>query len=231
MCRRRLPARSWRISPRRDEMASRLGKGAASHPHARRRGPGADLNGRRIVVLGTRELGQSVRMLEARRQGYLLRLYRNPHAVVATYGFRSARNVCSRLQFVQTNTSLCFPKVRSAGLISLSRSSPPHMQRNEGGGSTSGRMRFPSHFGAREMRGTSLTSTRSTAQGALGPKGNVHRVGMVVFAVGLRACRVRLIPRTVSNYPRYTQHYQSQTPTERARHLTLAMVGRGRSTP
>ena len=41
-------------------------------------------------------------------------------------GFRSAKSVCSRLQFVQTNISLCFPKVRSAGSISLSRNSPPH---------------------------------------------------------------------------------------------------------
>src|SRR5680860_31353 len=72
--------------------------------------------------------------------GCVRRLYRNPHAVVATYGFRSARNVSSRLHFVQTNTSLCFPKVRSAGLISLSCNSPPHTQRNEGGGSTRGRM-------------------------------------------------------------------------------------------
>jgi hypothetical protein len=69
------------------------------------------------------------------------------HEAVATYGFRSARNFCSRLHFVQTNTSLCFPKVRSAGLLSLSRNSPPHTQRNEGGGSTRGRMWFPSHFG------------------------------------------------------------------------------------
>ena len=37
-----------------------------------------------------------------------------PHAV-DTYGFWSARNVCSRLQFVQTNISLCFPKVRATG--------------------------------------------------------------------------------------------------------------------
>ena len=43
----------------------------------------------------------------------------------ATYGFRSARNVCSRLQFVQTNISLCFPKVRSAGSISYSHYGRP----------------------------------------------------------------------------------------------------------
>ena len=38
-----------------------------------------------------------------------------PHAAEATYGFWSERNVCSRLQFVQTNISLCFPKVRATG--------------------------------------------------------------------------------------------------------------------
>jgi hypothetical protein len=63
------------------------------------------------------------------------------------YGSRSARNVCSRSQLVQTNISLCFPKLRSAASISLSCSSPPHMQRDEGGGSTRGRMGFPSELG------------------------------------------------------------------------------------
>ena len=67
-------------------------------------------------------------------------LSRAPYAVGGPYGFRSARNVCSRLQFVQTNISLCFAKVLAAGSISLSCSSPPHMQCKEGGGSTRGRM-------------------------------------------------------------------------------------------
>jgi hypothetical protein len=44
------------------------------------------------------------------------------------YGSRSARNVCSRSQLVQTNISLCFPKLRAAASISLSRSSPPQRQ-------------------------------------------------------------------------------------------------------
>ena len=69
-----------------------------------------------------------------------LNLWRAPHAVGGTYGFRSARNACSRLQFVQTNISLCCPRVWAAGSISLSHSSPPHVQRNDGGGSTRGRI-------------------------------------------------------------------------------------------
>ena len=69
-----------------------------------------------------------------------LMLWRAPHAAGDTYGFRSARNVCSRLQFAQTNVSLCFPKVPAAGSISLSCSSPPHKQCKEGGGSTRERM-------------------------------------------------------------------------------------------
>ena len=77
-------------------------------------------------------------------------LSRAPHAVGGPYGFRSARNVCSRLQFVQTNISLCFPKALAARSISLSCSSPPHRQCKVGGGSTRGRMLF---LHASEQRG------------------------------------------------------------------------------
>jgi hypothetical protein len=63
----------------------------------------------------------------------------------------TARNVRSRLQSVQTSISLCFLKVPAVS-ISLSRSSPPHVQRNEGGGSTRGRT-FSSRCGAGEMCG------------------------------------------------------------------------------
>ena len=82
----------------------------------------------------------------AGRRWFLI-LWRAPHAVGGTYGFRSARNVCSRLQFVQTNISLCFPKLRTAGSMSLSRSSPPHMQTTRGPaeGSQSGPMSAMGH--------------------------------------------------------------------------------------
>ena len=83
---------------------------------------------------------QGTEIVGSQRAFRLLILSRAPHAVGGTYGFRSARNVCSRLQFLQTNISLCFPKVLAAGSISLSCSSPPHMQCKEGGGSTRGRM-------------------------------------------------------------------------------------------
>jgi hypothetical protein len=103
------------------------------------------------------------------------------HAAVGTYGFRSARNVCSRLHFVQTNTSLRFPKVRSAGLVSLSRRSPPHTQRNEGGGSTRGRMWF------RVRRQSFWDSERDQLREALACLvSDVKRLAYDAASVGLR---------------------------------------------
>ena len=91
-------------------------------------------------LLTERDLFVNQAMLTGEARHYREKRYRNPIAVEAAYGCGSARSVCSRLQFVQTNISLCFPRVRSACSTSLSRNSPSHMQRNVGGGSTRGRM-------------------------------------------------------------------------------------------